>query len=72
MAAWRLTCDLIFATADVPRALRDRIAQVLAQAISINVGQDTQEDSSLTLQRCRHDEEPPGPCDTLYTWTSAP
>jgi len=71
MVKLRLRCDLIFNPEDeehvkaIVKAIQDRLERLQV----IRRGEPAEEKSWAMLEKCRHDEEPPGPCEELWRVT---
>jgi len=73
VAKIRLRCNLIFDVEDGDRAkaLVRLIRENVEKLQAIRRGEPGGERSWATLELCRHDEEPPGPCEVLLRVTVA-
>jgi len=62
---WRVRADVILSDEGIARGLYRHIAAAVKDAETIRPGEPVEERSSATLELCRHDEEPPGPCEEI-------
>jgi len=59
---WRVRADVILGDEGIARGLYQHIAAAVKDAETIRPGELAEERSYTSLEQCRHDEEPPGPC----------
>jgi len=62
---WRVRADVILSDEGVARGLYQHIAAAVKEAETIRPGEPAEERSWADLELCRHDEEPPGPCEEI-------
>jgi len=62
---WRVKADVILSDEGIARGLYQHIAVAVEDAETIRPGEPAEERSYATLEQCRHDEEPPGPCEEI-------
>jgi len=62
---WRVRADVILSDEGIARGLYQHIAAAVKDAETIRPGELAEEKSSAVLELCRHDEEPPGPCEEI-------
>lgn len=66
MAKIRIRIDAILEVTDT--ATRDKIVTALEALKSKMTRANAFETSSITVERCYHDESPPKQCEILYQW----
>jgi len=59
---YRVRIDLAFLDPDQAQALYDQAAEVIGHALTIKPGEPNEPKGFISLQHCRRDEIPPGPC----------
>jgi len=62
---WRVRADVILSDEGTARGLYQHIAAAVKDAETIRPGEPAEERSYANLELCRHDEEPPGPCEEI-------
>jgi len=62
---WRVRADVILADERRARRLFEAVEEYMRWAETIRSGEPAEERSYASLERCRHDEEPPGPCEEI-------
>jgi len=62
---WRVRADVILSDEGIARGLYQHIAAAVKDAETIRPGEPAEEKSYAALEQCRHDEEPPGPCEEI-------
>jgi len=62
---YRVRADVILSDEGIARGLYQHIAAAVKEAETIRPGEPAEERSSASLELCRHDEEPPGPCEEI-------
>jgi len=62
---WRVRADVILADERRARRLFEAVEDYMRWAETIRPGEPAEERSYASLERCRHDEEPPGPCEEI-------
>jgi len=61
----RIRADVILSDEGIARGLYQHIAAAVREAETIRPGEPAEEKSYAALELCRHDEEPPGPCEEI-------
>jgi len=62
---YRVRADVILSDESIARGLYQHIAAAVKAAETIRPGEPEEEKSYASLEQCRHDEEPPGPCEEI-------
>jgi len=62
---WRVRADVILADERRARRLFEAVEEYMRWAETIRPGELAEEKSWAMLEQCRHDEEPPGPCEEI-------
>ena len=62
---YRIRLDLAFDDEDPVRDIIDKAQDNLADAVTINPGQDNEEKGFIIIEHCFHDENPPQPCQVI-------
>jgi len=62
---WRVRADVILADERRARRLFEAVEEYMRWAETIRPGEPAEEKSWVGLEQCRHDEEPPGPCEEI-------
>jgi len=62
---WRVRADVILSDESRARRLFNYVKGFARKAETIREGEPAEEKSWAMLELCRHDEEPPGPCEEI-------
>jgi len=62
---WRVRADIILSDERRARRLFEAVEEYMHWAETIRPGEPAEERSYAMLEQCRHDEEPPGPCEEI-------
>jgi len=62
---YRVRANVILSDEGTARGLYQHIAAAVEDAETIRPGEPAEERSYASLEQCRHDEEPPGPCEEI-------
>jgi len=62
---YRIRADIILSDEGIARGLYQHIAAAVKEAETIRPGEPVEEKSWAFWELCRHDEEPPGPCEEI-------
>jgi len=62
---YRVRADVILSDERRARRLFEAVEEYMRWAETIRPGEPAEERSYASLERCRHDEEPPGPCEEI-------
>jgi len=62
---WRVRADVILSDERRARLLYNMVKGYARKAETIRPGEPVEERSYAALEKCRHDEEPPGPCEEI-------
>jgi len=62
---YRVRADVILSDERRARRLFEAVKEYMRWAETIRPGELAEEKSDAGLELCRHDEEPPGPCEEI-------
>jgi len=62
---YRVRADVILSDERRARRLFEVVEEYMRWAETIRPGEPAEERSYAALELCRHDEEPPGPCEEI-------
>ena len=69
---YRVSADLLFVNEDEARDFYHDCENACPKSIIINPGQPNEEQGTITLQQCFHDQNPATPCNILIANTCPP
>jgi len=62
---WRVRANVILSDEKRAKFLFNMVKGFARKAETIREGEPAEERSHASLEQCRHDEEPPGPCEEI-------
>jgi len=67
---YRIRLDLAFSDIDPADDIIDKVKDHIAEAITINPGEKTEEPGFASLEQCYHDEDPTSECVILCSFVT--